>query len=522
MLLSASIPLSFLVWACSAYSPSERTFTVNHFYGQQNLITARMDPILSPDGPSGHVHAVQGGNAFAMSMSDEQALKSTCTSSLVKNDKSNYWTPALYFQDPETGKLEAVELSYMQVYYFFEATSDVIKPFPPGLRIVVGDPSLRTPPATGGLLINDLSEGTPQPVQWTCPRSNDRPPLYPENSDGLNGAGIQDPRNPGSGVGFPDRNCDGFASPLRADIHFPSCYNPDAGLRDYKNNMQFPTKGNCPSGWVHVPHLFYEVYWDTAKFADRWSQGDGSQPFVLANGDPTGYSLHGDFIAGWDVQTLQQIIDNCNTGTSAMHTCPGLIGGLEDPSTTCTIDNPFPKEAVSGVLSALPGDNPIGAWGRRKKSVRSSLLSSFSGLFTAAEHANALLGKRSSIVSSPRNAQLQPGWSYVGCHPDNDRENNFVANYTSLDLAPKSLTNAKCVAYCERAGYSIASTRNGSQCYCNNATTFSKKIPSNSCDVPCEGDTSQTCGGTSSISAYSKDLSYTKTRPRIHKNDIFL
>lgn len=167
--------------------------------------------------------------------------------------------------------------------------------------MVIGNPKLRSPPSTGGKLILDLADGTPQPVQWTCPRSNQNTPLYPPNSDGLHGVGIQDPHNGGAGVGFPDQNCDGYASPLRADIHFPSCYNPAAGLDDYKNNMQFPTTGadgkaNCPPGWIHTPHLFYEVYWNTPLFADKWTQGQGKQPFVLSNGDPTGYSLHGDFV----------------------------------------------------------------------------------------------------------------------------------------------------------------------------------------------------------------------------------
>lgn len=179
----------------------------------------------------------------------------------------------------------------------FEATTDKIKAFPPGLRILVGDPDKRTPPKTGGKSIKDHADGTPQPIQFTCPRSNDNAPLYPTDSDGLHGAGIQDPNNKGAGVGFPDQDCDGYASPLRADIHFPSCYNPKAGLRNYKENMDFPTKGNCPEGWIHYPHMFYEVYWDTPAFKDRWTPGKGSQPFVLSNGDQTGYSLHGDFVS---------------------------------------------------------------------------------------------------------------------------------------------------------------------------------------------------------------------------------
>lgn len=185
----------------------------------------------------------------------------------------------------------------------FEATDDEITAFQPGHRMFVGNAELRTPPATGGASITDANAGTPQPVQFTCPRSSYNPPSYPVGSDGLS-AGIVDPNNQGAGVGFPDQNCDGYASPLRADIHFPSCYNPAVGLDDYKNNMAWPSsagttdgKQNCPEGWVHTPHIFYEVYWNTPLFADLWTPGQGKQPFVLSNGDNTGYSLHADFVS---------------------------------------------------------------------------------------------------------------------------------------------------------------------------------------------------------------------------------
>lgn len=101
----------------SAYSSTERTFAVNHFYGKGPLLESRIDPIVNPGGPSGHVHMIQGGNAFNMTMTDSQPMTSTCTSSRVKNDLSNYWVPKMYFQDPKTGKIEDVELFYMNVYY---------------------------------------------------------------------------------------------------------------------------------------------------------------------------------------------------------------------------------------------------------------------------------------------------------------------------------------------------------------------------------------------------------------------
>lgn len=254
MLFTATL-LAALTASVSA-ATSGRTFAVNHFYGKGPLVEGRMDPIVNPGVAAAHAHTIQGGNKFALTMSDTTLLDSTCTSSLIKNDKSVYWTPKMYFQDPTNGSFIEVPMFYMNVYYFFEETDDVIVAFQPGHRIFAGDTSLRTPPASGGqsITVAGTSAGPPQPVQFTCPRSNYDVPSYPVNSNGLS-AGIQDPNNKGAGAGFPDINCDGYASPLRADIHFPSCYNPAAGLDNYKENMAYPTasgsKQNCPQGKHH-------------------------------------------------------------------------------------------------------------------------------------------------------------------------------------------------------------------------------------------------------------------------------
>lgn len=111
----ASLLASFAASA-SAYSSTGRTFAVNHFYGDGPLVMGRMDPIINPGVASGHVHAVQGGNGFALNMTENQALDSTCTSSLVENDKSNYWTPSLYFH-ASNGSFISVPMFYMNVYY---------------------------------------------------------------------------------------------------------------------------------------------------------------------------------------------------------------------------------------------------------------------------------------------------------------------------------------------------------------------------------------------------------------------
>lgn len=157
-----------------------------------------------------------------------------------------------------------------------------------------------------------------------------------------------------------------YYSPLRHDLHFPSCYDPSKDLTDYKDNMAFPTtnattgKQNCPAGWTHVPHLFYEMYWNTPVFSGRWTPDQGSQPFVLANGDLSGCSGHGDFLAAWDQATLQNIIDTCNTGDSGMDQCPGVT--VRDSTTSCNIASPI-DEVITGNLTALPGSNPLEGWG---------------------------------------------------------------------------------------------------------------------------------------------------------------
>lgn len=115
MMFSAATVLAVFTLAVSA--KDSRTFAVNHFYGKGPLTEGRMDPILSPGTTSGHVHTVQGGNNFALAMSDTTLAGSTCTSSLVKNDKSDYWAPKVYFHDPNNGSFIDVPLYYMNVYY---------------------------------------------------------------------------------------------------------------------------------------------------------------------------------------------------------------------------------------------------------------------------------------------------------------------------------------------------------------------------------------------------------------------
>ncbi|TVY20777.1 WSC domain-containing protein [Lachnellula arida] len=551
MHFSRSALLGAFATSASAFEAPMGTFSVNHFIQADALVIGRMDPIVSPGVASGHVHAVQGGNGFALSMTNQQAnSSSTCTTAYLTGDKSNYWTPALYFQDPTTKKLEAVEFDYMNVYYFFDKVDadDKIIAFPPGLRILTGDPSLRSPPVTPEL-ITDYSDGPViQPVQWGCPRVDTSTPLYEADSDGLHGYGIGSKVMLAQGVGFSDKNCDGLYSPMLAEITMPSCWNsatdPSLVTADNpqgykyldtftnKGTMVYPTKGVCPTGFSKVPRMFYEVYWQTTKFASRWTPGQKSQPFVLANGDPTGYSLHADFIAGWDTEVLQNIIDNCNTGDRATDTCPGVTSN--PAGTKCNVTNAIPEDlGTTTPLDQLPGNNPIPtAWGiapsgatAANDSSSAAPMATFSsaaasssapaptsapigsslavGVVAAtASSASASTITASSSSPSTTGSSVASGWSYSGCYQDgNTASTRVLTGITFANVGAVSNTN--CVAYCAQAGYSMAGTEYGGQCFCGNSLSTSTKLADSSCATACEGDASQTCGGSWSLSVYS-------------------
>lgn len=223
----------------------------------------------------------------------------------------------------------------------------------------------RVVPEVGPVYNLDPSEGPIQPVKWSCPRKNNTyvPPSWPPNSDGSM-SGVGDPEYELEGIGFPDGRCDGDTSPLRADVHFPSCYNPEISVTDFKSNTAYPKKvGNgkvdCPDGWIHVPHLFLEVYWNTPLFDGRWTPNSGRQPFVLSNGDATGFSSHADFMDGWDSELLQHIINTCNTGTAGMDQCSGLFYGINTED--CTIPSEI-SEPLGPKLANLPGNNKLRGW----------------------------------------------------------------------------------------------------------------------------------------------------------------
>jgi hypothetical protein len=148
---------------------------------------------------------------------------------------------------------------------------------------------------------------------------------------------------------------------IRLELMFPSCWNgKDVDSPSHKDHMAYPDlvmTGTCPPGFgTRLVSLFYETIWDTYAFKDE----DGQ--FMLANGDPTGYGYHGDFIAAWEPGFLQQAVDTCTNPSGRVEDCHLFDLQDDGPMNECKLDLPsiIKDEDCSGPRSGgLPGNVPI-------------------------------------------------------------------------------------------------------------------------------------------------------------------
>ncbi|RLN87634.1 hypothetical protein BBJ28_00019693 [Nothophytophthora sp. Chile5] len=293
-----------------------------------NLVVDRVDPIVNPGVASGHLHAISGGNGFSKSADGAAMKASTCTSCPIGADLSAYWVPQMYVKFKNGTGYGLVE-SHQIVYYEPRPTgNETVIPFPDGLKMLAGNPKLRE----AGDSIEQRA------ITWVC---IDYDNSHPEQQ------------------GIPNFKCpDG----LRGQVNFPMCWdgvNTDSD--DHKSHVAYATDldgGSCPDGWQKMVKIFYEAFYSVDKYDDEW---DGDQhPFVLSNGDRTGYGFHGDFLDGWDKDVLRDAIDQCtdenyfNSGE-----CPPLTASFSSdaPEEKC-VNEPEIVEDISPV-TALPGNNPV-------------------------------------------------------------------------------------------------------------------------------------------------------------------
>jgi hypothetical protein len=217
------------------------------------------DPIVFPDlAGASHNHTFVG-NPSTTANTTTQALLRGQTSCQDKLDASSYWFPTLM----RNGAVVAPE---MVTVYYKSGVKDyrTVNPFPPGFRLVVGDPKTASKADFKGT--------------WSCggTLTNDFPASCPAGSS------------------------------LIVRLQAPSCWDgTNLDTPNHKSHMAYPVNGGCPADHP-VPLPMFEM----------------KVPYKLPGGVTTGlayssgasYSFHFDFMNGWDQARQAALVEHCVNG----------------------------------------------------------------------------------------------------------------------------------------------------------------------------------------------------------------
>lgn len=242
-----------------------------------------------------------------------------------------------------------------------------------------------------------------------------------------------------------------------------------------------------------------------------------------------------------------------------MDKCPGLIGGLSDDSKSCNIpaaitDNFVINSKLTTKLNALPGNNPVTGFGSTPAPPPSNPGNSPNGGSSTTKTAAAPTSSASPAQSpstssgapkkpivpstpittadatnptpdpygSPATTSTAPastetadlvngttsaapdiaGWSSQGCYADKLGVGRVMSGIKFASVGKVSTSG--CVAYCDKKGYTMAGTEYGGQCFCANSLSESNLLSDSMCDMKCEGDATEICGGHLSLTVYKK------------------
>ncbi|ODO11105.1 hypothetical protein I350_01707 [Cryptococcus amylolentus CBS 6273] len=428
-----------------------------------SLVNEELDPIVSPNAQSSHMHAIVGGSRMAAYYNYDDYAAAKCSSLEVQADKSNYWMPQLYVIDHDLSKFVPVSAK-IRFYYFLAKNSDndPVSAFPKGLRLLVGNPN---------------NKAVTSVASFTCQINSDFSDSVVANDFNF------------------DRDC---PYGMKTELYFPPCWDGYNLYASDGSHMSYPSNGvrdgMCP--WSHpirLPAIQLEYTWYTSNYNPGTAL---SGNLAWANGDTTGYGVHGDFINGWDLDVLNAALNDtsCNNiGKSiTMSDCPTLYKYFDaTAAAACTPEKGTLTEPTGNVdnvaIDALPGCNPL--WSNGTKPTCSPAV--------AGLDVSAFTGTDGSLIAATEDQKkfvwpTTPGFKKIACLHD---ISSVVGGTSYTD---SYLTVESCTAHCLASGYQFAGTGQegtGWNCVCGTGISSSALVEPGMCTTACPGNSTENCGG---------------------------
>ena len=245
------------------------------------------DPLVYPGQKGAAHHHIFFGNTSINYNSDLSALttvgNSTCGGGTI--NRTGYWTPTLI--DTATNSPVVPEFSIF--YYKKNVDIPVVAP-PKGLRMLSGNGKATTEAEGQGKFI--------------CYNSTVWNGWKPNMS-----------------------NCQA-GDTLFMTMEFPSCWDGiNLDSPNHKDHMAKPSAGQCPTTHpVAIPHITMNLEYKITQTNQnaKWRLASDNYSSTL----PGGYSMHADWVNGWDQDIMAGIVKNCiNTGKDgqAHLLCDGRI-----------------------------------------------------------------------------------------------------------------------------------------------------------------------------------------------------
>ncbi|KAK1994348.1 WSC domain-containing protein [Colletotrichum falcatum] len=224
-----------------------------------------------------------------------------------------------------------------------------------------------------------------------------------------------------------------------------------------------------------------------------FTNGDAGPAVVAASGDFNSLGCYSDHSSARTLTTRMSLpgdvkVSDCTTACAAHGF---LYAGLE-----------FGKECFCG-SSIQNGGAPIPA-----KSCNMACTADKSQYCGGAAAINIYMSSK-PVTGSP--STIPNGWIYQNCYTDSPSHRTLSYKVPSFD----KFSAAQCISRCDSLGYQYAGLEYGSECFCGNSIEGGSTPASSGCDMSCDGNRFDTCGGAGRISIYQTDC---KGTPDCHFN----